>query len=114
MTRSGPILLACTIGWTAFPGNSTSAPVPKEGTTPFAKWSVTEDPVTNEMHDPVVVKDLVVVGTDKGALRVSDRDGRAGVDLQPRQADLPSARERRRARVLYHGERDRRRDRRRR
>jgi outer membrane protein assembly factor BamB len=45
-----------------------AAPVPKEGTTPFAKWTVTEDPVTNEMHNPLVVKDLVVVGTDNGAL----------------------------------------------
>jgi outer membrane protein assembly factor BamB len=67
--RASLIALACAVGWAAFPSGGVTAPVPKEGTTPFARWKVTEDPVTNEMHDPLVVKDLVVVGTDKGELR---------------------------------------------
>jgi outer membrane protein assembly factor BamB len=48
-----------------------TAPVPKdaEGTTPYVKWSVKADPVTNEFHGPLVVRDLVVVGNDAGELR---------------------------------------------
>ncbi len=64
--RSAPIVLGCAMAFT-FPGSA--APVPKEGATPYARWTATESPVTNEMHGAVVVKDLVVVGTDKGALR---------------------------------------------
>ncbi|CAM9721953.1 unnamed protein product, partial [Phaeothamnion confervicola] len=36
---------------------------------PYVKWSVDSESPNNEMHDPLVVKDLVVVGTDSGALR---------------------------------------------
>lgn len=66
--RYAPAVLMCAVGWAALPASGSSAPVPKEGTTPYVKWTVTEDP-TNEMHEPLVVKDLVVVGTDKGELR---------------------------------------------
>jgi outer membrane protein assembly factor BamB len=67
--RFGLIALTCAIGWAAFPDTGTSAPVPKEGTTPYIKWAVNSGPADDGMHDPLVVKDLVVVGTDKGALR---------------------------------------------
>ena len=72
--RYGLAILMCAAGWVVLPSDGVSAPVPKEGTTPYVKWTVTEDPVTNEMHDPIVVKDLVVVGTDKGATRLPCRD----------------------------------------
>jgi outer membrane protein assembly factor BamB len=56
--------------WAATPTPArASAPVPKEGTTPYVKWAVNADPASNGMHDPLVVKDLVVVGTDRGELR---------------------------------------------
>lgn len=48
-----------------------TAPVPKdrELNNPFIKWSVTEEFAGNEPYGPLVVKDLVVVGTEKGDLR---------------------------------------------
>jgi outer membrane protein assembly factor BamB len=58
----GAVLLA------VVPVVALSAPVPKEGTTPFVKWSVTAEPVTNEFHDPLVVGNLVVAGNDRGTL----------------------------------------------
>ena len=67
--RSGLVVLACSFGWAALPGSGTSAPAPKEGTTPYIKWSVKSEFATDEMHDPLIVKDLVVVGTDNGALQ---------------------------------------------
>ena len=67
--RSGLVVLACSFGWVTLPGSGASAPVPKEGTTPYIKWSVNSEFANNEMHDPLVVKDLVVVGTDNGALQ---------------------------------------------
>lgn len=76
-TRSGLIALVCAAGWwSAFPGGGASAPVPKvkEGTTPYVKWKVAEDRAANEMHAPLVVKDLVVVGTDLGELRAYRTD----------------------------------------
>jgi eukaryotic-like serine/threonine-protein kinase len=48
-----------------------SAPIPKdrEATTPFVSWSNTEDFKGNDPHNPVVVGENVVVGTDRGQLR---------------------------------------------
>src|SRR4051812_22627431 len=46
-----------------------SAPVPKEGTTPYVRWSAVADPPSNGIPDLALVNDLVVVGTDKGEVR---------------------------------------------
>lgn len=69
MTRSGSIVLGCAAALWAASTDAASAPVPKEGNTPYTRWAVTADPATNEFHDPVAVKGLVVVGTDRGELR---------------------------------------------
>jgi outer membrane protein assembly factor BamB len=66
----GLVGLGCTIAWwAAFPAGSASAPASAEKTTPYVRWAVVEDPVTNQMHGPLVFKDMVVVGTDDGELR---------------------------------------------
>jgi outer membrane protein assembly factor BamB len=41
----------------------------KERTAPFVRWAVTEDFVSNDPYDPLVVKGKVIVGTDQGELR---------------------------------------------
>ncbi len=61
--------LVCAVGLALPLGGTAAAPVPKEGTTPYIRWTVTQDPSTDEMHEPIVIKDLVIVGTDRGALR---------------------------------------------
>jgi len=63
-----------TLGWVIAAlsvGVGLSAPVPKqkEKTTPFIQWHVKEDFVSNYPNNPLVVKDKVIVGTDKGDLR---------------------------------------------
>ncbi len=65
------IALGCAVGgWVAFTGTGSAlAPIPKERTTPYVKWSVTSDHFTNEMLNPLVVKEFVVVGTNQGELR---------------------------------------------
>lgn len=52
-------------------GVSLPAPVPKgqEPTVPYVAWSVKADLAGNDAHDPLVVKDKVIVGTDRGELR---------------------------------------------
>jgi hypothetical protein len=35
----------------------------------FVQWSLTKDFTSNDPHDPLVVQDKVIVGTDKGQLR---------------------------------------------
>src|SRR5579864_1980124 len=42
------------------------APVPKDGTEPYVKWRIQSDKPSNEMHDPIVVNDAVIVGNDRG------------------------------------------------
>ncbi len=67
--RLGLVGLALSAGWCALaPRPAGSAPIPKEGTTPYVKWRVEAEPVSNEMHNPLVVRDMVVVGTDRGDL----------------------------------------------
>lgn len=44
-------------------------PVQQEGTTPYVLWSAVSELPTNEMHDPLAVNDLVIVGTNRGDLR---------------------------------------------
>lgn len=48
-----------------------TAPVPKrkELTTPFVKWAAKDEFVSNGPSNPLVIKDRVVVGTDKGEVR---------------------------------------------
>jgi outer membrane protein assembly factor BamB len=58
----------------------TSAPILKEKdfTTPFIPWTVSEDfKGNNSPHDPIVVKERVIVGTDLGDLRAYQcKDGK--------------------------------------
>ncbi len=56
--------------WAVPPDFGAPVPAPTERTTPFVKWAVSEDFDSNDPHDPLVVKDKVVVGTDKGELRL--------------------------------------------
>lgn len=48
-----------------------AAPLPKEKdpSTPFLKWCAREEFASNEPHDPIVVGDRVIVGSDKGEIR---------------------------------------------
>jgi outer membrane protein assembly factor BamB len=55
--------------WAIPPGLGARVPAPKERTTPFVQWAVSENFDSNDPHDPLVVKGKVVVGTDKGELR---------------------------------------------
>lgn len=41
----------------------------RDTSTPFVEWSVAGGFGANEPHDPLFIKDLVIVGTDKGELR---------------------------------------------
>ena len=52
-------------------GVGTAAPVlkPPELAEPFVKWAMKAEFVGDEPHEPVVVKDRVIVGTDGGELR---------------------------------------------
>lgn len=65
--RLGSYVFALAIG----AGVAAPAPLPKgkEPTTPFVKWAAKEEFARNDPHDPLVVKGLVIVGTDKGELR---------------------------------------------
>jgi eukaryotic-like serine/threonine-protein kinase len=69
------------VGLSAAPaGLSVSMPAPKdrERTTPFVQWAVSRDFDANEPHDPLVVKGMVIVGTDQGHLRAYRcKDGEA-------------------------------------
>jgi outer membrane protein assembly factor BamB len=69
--RFGSCVFAFSIGLAVFVGVSVPAQVPKENelTTPSVKWAAKDEFVSNGPHDPLVVNDLVVVGTDKGELR---------------------------------------------
>jgi outer membrane protein assembly factor BamB len=52
-------------------GLAHAAPRPKEKDppTPFVRWFARDEFASNEPHDPIVVGDRVIVGTDKGELR---------------------------------------------
>jgi outer membrane protein assembly factor BamB len=70
--RFGGCVFALSVGlWVVSVGAGVSAPVPKERelTTPFVKWVARDEFILNGPHDPLVVNDLVVVGTDKGEVR---------------------------------------------
>ena len=56
--------------WMVSVGVVMPAPAPKEEapSTPFIEWAITDDFTSNSPHDPLVVKDNVIVGTDKGEL----------------------------------------------
>src|SRR5438105_11934994 len=41
----------------------------RDTSTPFVEWAIANDFVANEAHNPLFIKDLVIVGTDKGELR---------------------------------------------
>src|SRR5215467_12419354 len=61
--------------WALIANIALTAPVPKDGTEPFVKWRIPSDAVSNEMHDPIVVNDTVIVGDDLGhvsAFRAKD------------------------------------------
>src|SRR5258708_32617201 len=57
--------------WACADGPRVSAVVPqeKELTTPFVKWAAKKEFISNGPHDPLVVNDRVIVGTDNGELR---------------------------------------------
>lgn len=49
----------------------------RDTSTPFVEWAIAGDFASNDPHDPLFVKDLVVVGTDKGELRAyRNHDGK--------------------------------------
>jgi outer membrane protein assembly factor BamB len=50
-------------------GQAAPALKDRDASTPFVEWAIAGDFVSNEPHDPLFVKDLVIVGTDKGELR---------------------------------------------
>src|SRR4029077_6836856 len=41
----------------------------RDTSTPYIEWAIENDFVANEAHGPLFIKDLVIVGTDKGELR---------------------------------------------
>jgi outer membrane protein assembly factor BamB len=51
--------------------SSKAAPALRERdtSTPFIEWAITGDFVSNEAHDALFTRDVVIVGTDKGDLR---------------------------------------------
>lgn len=66
--RIGFLVAGLSVGfWAASFGVGSSAPASK--VTPFIQWAVQDDFVSSDPHDPLVVKDKVVVGTDRGELR---------------------------------------------
>lgn len=70
--RMGILIVACL--WSFAGGRGVPAPVPedkaaRDATTPFVRWTRRDEFAGNEAHDPLVVKDRVVVGTDRGELR---------------------------------------------
>src|SRR5262245_39349101 len=70
--RFGSCAFAICLGLWAVSGSAgVSAPVPKdkELTRPFVQWAATAEFASNAPHDPLVVKDRVVVGTNQGELR---------------------------------------------
>jgi outer membrane protein assembly factor BamB len=59
-------------------GFTQAAPLPKEKDppTPFVQWAARDEFASNDPHDPILVKDRVIVGTDRGELRAYRcRDG---------------------------------------
>ena len=72
MIRARKLLtgLGCVLACQAFlPAWAVSAPAPAAKTKPYVQWSAIEEPATNQLHQPLVVKDKVVLGTDNGELR---------------------------------------------
>jgi outer membrane protein assembly factor BamB len=70
--NSGSNALVIAVGLSAaITGVGLSVPIPKDrdATTPFVSWSIAEDFKLNDPHDPLVVGENVVVGTDRGQLR---------------------------------------------
>src|SRR3954452_9453914 len=60
--------------WALAGGTGVPAPLPgekpvKDTTTPFIRWARKDEFAANEPHDPLLVKDRVIVGTDRGELR---------------------------------------------
>ncbi len=41
----------------------------RDTSTPFVQWAIASDFASNDPNDPLFIKDIVVVGTDKGELR---------------------------------------------
>lgn len=80
MTRLqiGSTTLLGVIGFVALWASSgVSAPVPKEGNTPFIQWQVKEDDDRNDINSAAVIGDRVLVGTDRGELRAyQSKDGK--------------------------------------
>ncbi len=70
--RFGSFVLAVSVGlWVVSDGVGVAVPLPKpsQSGTRTVRWTVREPFVSNEPHDPLVVKDMVIVGTDRGALQ---------------------------------------------
>jgi outer membrane protein assembly factor BamB len=57
------------VGLIASIGSAAPLPREKDPPTPFLQWAAIAEFAGNEPHDPIVIKDRVVVGTDKGELR---------------------------------------------
>ena len=114
-TRLGLLSWDTPPGWAAVPGGARRRPFRRRGRRRTSGGRSPRTPHSNGMHDPLVVKDLVVVGTDRGELRAY----RAGTG-EPAWTYAHGKRifhrpaTRRRAGLLHHGERGRRRHRRRR
>jgi hypothetical protein len=58
--RFGGLVLGICVGLSAGPAQERQA---------FVQWAVTEDFNANDPHNPLVVQDKVIVGTDRGELR---------------------------------------------
>jgi outer membrane protein assembly factor BamB len=68
----GLLVLGITVGLSmasAGPGQPLPAAQGEKLTQPFVQWAVQKDFDANEPHDPLVVQDKVIVGTDRGDLR---------------------------------------------
>src|SRR5215212_1387785 len=62
-------LLALAVGLVAGVGHAAPLPKEKDPATPFVRWAARAEFASNDPHDPIVVGDRVIVGTDKGELR---------------------------------------------
>jgi len=59
------------VGFLLMAGIAPAAPLPKEKDppTPFVKWVAKDEFFSNDPHDPMIVGDRVIVGTERGHLR---------------------------------------------
>ena len=70
--RCGPLVIVISMGLSTARGSqriSALTPEKKEPTVPSIRWALTTEFDKNGPNDPLVVKDKVIVGTDRGELR---------------------------------------------